>query len=67
MYTVIDKQERRNIVQQRTEYFREYMQVYREENKQIVARARRNWQEKNKEHLKNYMREYRAKKKAEKN
>lgn len=53
-------------MQQRTEYFREYMQTYREENKDTVARARRNWQEKNKEHLKNYMREYRARKKAEK-
>lgn len=54
-------------MQQRTEYFREYMQTYRVENKETVAKAQRNWQEKNKEHLKNYMREYRARKKAEKN
>lgn len=53
-------------MQQRTEYFREYMQSYRVENKETVAKAQKNWQEKNKEHLKNYMREYRAKKKAEK-
>lgn len=53
-------------MQQRTEYFREYMQIYRVENKETVAKAQRNWQKKNKEHLKNYMREYRARKKAEK-
>ena len=53
-------------MQQRTEYFRDYMQTYRVENKETVAKAQRNWQEKNKEHLKNYMREYRARKKAEK-
>ena len=53
-------------MQQRTEYFRVYMQAYRVENKETVAKARKKWQENNKEHLKNYMREYRAKKKAEK-
>lgn len=53
-------------MQKRTEYFREYMQTYRAENKETVAKARKKWQENNKEHLKNYMREYRAKKKSEK-
>ncbi|WP_342976927.1 hypothetical protein [Streptococcus constellatus] len=40
-------------MQQRTEYFRVYMQAYRVENKETVAKARKKWQENNKEHLKN--------------
>lgn len=47
-------------------YMAEYMQIYRKENKNTIAKAQRNWQEKNKEHLKNYMKEYRTRKKTEK-
>lgn len=44
---------------------KEYMETYRKEKKEIVAKARRKWQEKNKEHLREYMREYRKRKKEE--
>lgn len=49
----------------RTDYFREYMSIYRKENKETVAKADKRWRDKNKEHRAKYMREYRARKKAE--
>lgn len=45
---------------------RDYMENYRKENADTVAKARKNWRDKNKQHRTEYMREYRARKKAEK-
>lgn len=49
-----------------TEYMKNYMQQYREKNKDSILKAQKKWRDKNKEYQKLYMREYRAKMKAEK-